>query len=102
MAGGSGSARGGQLARLGDWTRRLMDLFPSYPDGAVLWAESLRVALEAGETKPFGEAEPLYAIADAMLTLETRGIPFFNESSELAAELLADDKVVQAYLGVEA
>ena len=89
IAGAITLARGGQLARLGDWTRRLMDLFPSYPDGAVLWAESLRVALEAGETKPFGEAEPLYAIADAMLTLETRGIPFFNESSELAAELLA-------------
>lgn len=88
IAGAITLARGGQLAQVGDWTRNLMNHFP-HPDGAVLWAESLRVALDAGDPTPFGELDPLGAIAEAMLTLETRGVPFFNESCSLAAELLA-------------
>src|SRR5690606_37512236 len=45
-------ARAGTLAQVGDWTRNLMQWFPDLPDAAVVWAESLRIALASNVDKP--------------------------------------------------
>lgn len=81
-------ARAGQLARVGEWTRNLMNWFPQLPDGAVLWAESLRDAVARGERRPFGVDDPLDEMAAALETLWSRGLPFFADSVELADALL--------------
>jgi hypothetical protein len=81
-------AQGAALARVQDWPRNLMDWFPWLPDGAVLWAEALRQAVARGEPQPFGVDDPAGAIAQALLTLRERGLPFFAECIELADSLL--------------
>ncbi|MBZ0115657.1 MAG: hypothetical protein K8H88_01590, partial [Sandaracinaceae bacterium] len=87
MAGVLLLARGGALARIGDWARNLMNWFPDVPDGAVLWAESLRAALVRGESAPFGVAHPLEEMNQALETLRVRGLPFFADSLELTHSL---------------
>jgi hypothetical protein len=81
-------AQGAALARVQDWPRNLMDWFPWLPDGAVLWAEALRQAVARGEPQPFDVDDPAEAIAQALLTLRERGLPFFAECIELADSLL--------------
>ena len=81
-------ARAGRIGDVEDWTRNLMTWFPDIPDGAVLWAESLRSALDHGEPKPLGVADPLDEMARALETLEQRGMPFFADNLELTESLL--------------
>lgn len=81
-------ANAGRIADLQDWTRNLMQWFPLLPDGAVLWAESLRHAVERGSVAPFGVADPQAEIAEALACLQQRGLPFFVDSLELAERLL--------------
>lgn len=81
-------ASAGRIADLQDWTRNLMHWFPLLPDGAVLWAESLRHAVERGVAAPFGVADAHAAIAEALACLRQRGLPFFIDSLELAERLL--------------
>lgn len=76
-------ATGGKIRRINDWTRNMMNWFPDVPDGAVLWAESLRASILAGEKKPFNESDPLGAMVDALGSLEHRGVPFFVDAIEL-------------------
>jgi len=81
-------ARGGQLARVGHWPRNLKNLFPTNPDGAVLWAEALRAAL-ARDDKDFYEVQdPKSAMVDALSKLIVCGIPFFADSLDLADGLV--------------
>jgi hypothetical protein len=77
MAGAIILARGGKIRKVGDWTRNLMNWFPDFPDGAVLWAETLRVSMAAGVKIPFRESDPLGAMADAIGFLEKRGVPAY-------------------------
>lgn len=81
-------ANAGRIADLQDWTRNLMLWFPLLPDGVVLWAESLRHAVERGVVAPFGVVDPQAAIAEALAGLQQRGLPFFIDSLELAERLL--------------
>lgn len=81
-------ARASRIGDVMDWTRNLMQWFPDIADGAVLWAESLRVALDCGEPKPFGIEDPLSEMARALETLEQRGMPFFADNLELTESLL--------------
>jgi hypothetical protein len=76
-------ASGGKIRTVEDWTRNLMNWFPDMPDGAVLWAESLRASITGGKKKPFGESDPLGAMANALGSLEHRGVPFFVGAIEL-------------------
>jgi hypothetical protein len=76
-------ACGGKILNVEDWTYNLMEWFPDIPDGAILWAESLRASITGGEKKPFGESDPLGAMADALGSLEHRGMPLFVDATEL-------------------
>jgi hypothetical protein len=76
-------ACGGKIRMVKDWTRNLMNWFPNVPDGAVLWVESLRAAIAAGEKKPFGVSDPLGEMVDALESLERRGVPFFVDVIDL-------------------
>jgi hypothetical protein len=76
-------ASGGKIRTLENWTRNLMEWFPDIPDGAVLWAESLKVSITGGEKKPFGESDPLGAMVHAIGSLEQGGLPFFVDTIEL-------------------
>jgi hypothetical protein len=80
-------ARAGHIADVQDWTRNLMTWFPEIPDGAVLWAESLRSAMDQGLLTPFGVPAPVDAMARALQHLE-QGMPFFADTLELAESLL--------------
>jgi hypothetical protein len=82
-------ARVGRIADVGDWTRNLMQWFPWMPDGAVLWAESLRNAVGRGETQPFGVADPVAEMLSALGVLVRRGVPYFADSLDLAESLVA-------------
>ena len=77
-------ARAGTLAQVGDWTRNLMRWFPDLPDAAVLWAESLRIALASNVDKPFGVDAPLQEMATVLTSLLERGLPRFADALELA------------------
>ena len=77
-------ARAGTLAQVGDWTRNLMQWFPDLPDAAVLWAESLRIALASNVDKPFGVDAPLQEMATVLTSLLERGLPRFADALELA------------------
>ena len=81
-------ARAGRIADVQDWARNLMTWFPDIPDGAVLWAESLRSAVERGVQKPFGVEQPVDEMARALGLLADRGMPFFADVLELADQLL--------------
>ena len=81
-------ARAGRIGDVGDWTRNLMKWFPDIPDGAVLWAESLRAAMAQETPKPFGVAQPADEMADALGSLAERGLPFFADVLELTDSLL--------------
>ena len=81
-------ARAGRIGDVGNWTRNLMRMFPEVPDGAVLWAESLRNAMEQGQSAPFGVSAPVDEMAAALLQLGEHGMPFFADSLELAERLL--------------
>ena len=81
-------ARASRIGDVRDWTRNLMQWFPEIPDGAVLWAESLRSAMEQGDPTPFGVAAPIDEMASALLRLGQHGMPFFADSLELAERLL--------------
>lgn len=83
IAGATLLACGGKIRRIKDWTRNLMDWFPGVPDGAVLWAESLRASMATGEKKPFGKSDPIGEMAAALGSLEQRGVPFFVDVLEL-------------------
>jgi hypothetical protein len=76
-------ACGGKIQTVGNWTYNLMNWFPDIPDGAVLWAESLRSSLSNGNRHAFGESDPLGAMANALGSLEHRGIPFFVDAINL-------------------
>lgn len=81
-------ARAGAIGKVADWPRNLMRWFPEIPDGAVLWAESLRQALVRGESQPFGVTDPVDEMAAALQTLTERGLPFFADTLELAEGLV--------------
>lgn len=81
-------ARAGRIGDVHDWTRNLMHWFPEIPDGAVLWAESLRAAMDRGIAAPFGVQAPIDEMASALLCLGQRGMPFFADNLELAERLL--------------
>lgn len=83
IAGATILACGGKIRTVGAWTRNLMNWFPDVPDGAVLWAESLRASITGGEKKPFGESDPLGAMANVVGSLEHRGVPFFVAAIDL-------------------
>jgi hypothetical protein len=78
----------GHTEQLQAWPRSLLQRAPDLPDAAVLWAASLRHALEHGKKKPFGEAAPQAAFVAALASLQTRGLPYFVDSLELAERLL--------------
>ncbi|RCW70161.1 caspase family protein [Pseudorhodoferax soli] len=78
----------GHIEELQAWPRSLLQRAPDLPDAAVLWAASLRHALEHGKKKPFGEAAPQAAFVAALASLQTRGLPYFVDSLELAERLL--------------
>jgi hypothetical protein len=80
-------ARVGRIADVQDWTRNLMQWFQWMPDAAVLWAESLRNAVARGEARPYGVADPVAEMLDALAELTRRGVPFFAESLDLAESL---------------
>ncbi|CAN5652753.1 hypothetical protein BH10PSE18_BH10PSE18_47910 [soil metagenome] len=80
-------ARAGRIADVQDWARNLMNWFPEIPDCAVLWAESLRSAVEQGVHMPFGVAAPIDEMARALQQLG-HGMPFFADTLELAESLL--------------
>lgn len=81
-------ARAGRIGDVGDWTRNLMQWFPEIPDGAVLWAESLRNALERGLITPFGVSDPVDEMARAIARLGQGGMPFFADNLDLSDSLL--------------
>lgn len=81
-------ARAGRIADVSDWTRNLMNWFPEIPDGAVLWAESLRSAMDQGHPAPFGVPAPIDEMANALMRLGVLGMPFFADSLDLAERLL--------------
>lgn len=81
-------ARVGRIADVHDWTRNLMRWFPTIPDGAVLWAESLRSATGRGEAQPYGVADPVAEMLAALAELASRGVPYFADSLDLAESLL--------------
>ncbi|MEP7301643.1 MAG: caspase family protein [Caldimonas sp.] len=81
-------ARAGQLDRVEDWARNLMNWFPDIPDGAVLWAESLRDGLSRGVPAPWGVTDPANEMAVALMALFSRGVPFFADSIEMADRLV--------------
>ncbi|KQP35247.1 caspase family protein [Pseudorhodoferax sp. Leaf274] len=78
----------GRIAELQAWTRSLAQRAPELPDAAVLWAASLRDALDHGKKKPYGESAPQAAFVAALASLQTRGLPYFVDSLELAERLL--------------
>lgn len=81
-------ARAGRIGDVHDWTRNLMQWFPEIPDGAVLWAESLRSAIDHGHPAPFGVTAPIEEMASALLRLGQQGMPFFADSLEFAKRLV--------------
>jgi len=81
-------ARAGRIGDVRDWTRNLMQWFPWIPDGAVLWAESLRSASACGDTQPYGVANGIDEMVSALQTLRTRGLPFFADSLDFAESLV--------------
>lgn len=81
-------ANAGRIDTLQGWARSLMQRVPELPDGAVLWAESLRHALAHGKKKPYGESAPQAALVAALVSLQQRGLPYFVDSLELAERLL--------------
>jgi hypothetical protein len=81
-------AEAGIIAKVGDWPRNLMEWFPLIPDGAVLWAQSLRDALAREEVQPYGVANPLEEMVAALEVACKRGMPFFADSLELAAGMI--------------
>ncbi|MGL6111855.1 MAG: caspase family protein [Rubrivivax sp.] len=83
-------ARAGRLERVGDWPRNLMQMFPSMPDGAVLWAEALRQARASGAAAPFGTPEAGVVMAEALVALLQRGVPFFADALDLADSLVRE------------
>ncbi|MGC3986986.1 MAG: hypothetical protein QM777_20860 [Pseudorhodoferax sp.] len=78
----------GHVEQLQAWTRSLLQRVPELPDAAVLWAASLRHALDLGKKKPFGESAPQAAFVAALASLQQRGLPYFADSLELAERLL--------------
>jgi len=80
-------ARAGRIADVQDWAHNLMTWFPEIPDGAVLWAESLRSATDQGLLTPFGVPAPVDEMARALQHLG-QGMPFFADTLELAERLL--------------
>jgi hypothetical protein len=80
--------RVGRIADVHDWTRNLMRWFPWVPDGAVLWAESLRSALARGESQPYGITDPVEELLAALEELARRGVPFFDETLDLADSIV--------------
>jgi hypothetical protein len=81
-------AEAGTISKVGDWPRNLMEWFPLIPDGAVLWAQSLRDALAREEVKPYGVDNPLEEMVAAMEVVCMRGMPFFAQSLELAGSIV--------------
>ena len=81
-------ARAGQIGKVADWPRNLMNWFPKVPDGAVLWAEALRQAQRSGVAKPFGVMDPADEMATALTALIDRGAPFFADSLDLVDRLV--------------
>ena len=81
-------AEAGTIVNLGDLPRNLMQQFPLFPDGAVLWAQTLRDALASGVCQPYGETKPLEAILTSLELAAERGVPFFAESLEIAHSLV--------------
>jgi hypothetical protein len=67
-----------------------MQGFPSVPDGAVIWAEALRQARAAGAAAPFGTPEAGVAMAEALVALLPRGVPFFADALDLADSLVGE------------
>jgi len=78
----------GRIADVHDWTRNLMRWFPWVPDGAVLWAESLRSALARGESEPYGITDPVEELLAALEELARRGVPFFAETLDFAESIV--------------
>lgn len=81
-------AEAGNIAKVGDWPRNLMEWFPLIPDGAILWARALRDALTREENSPYGVANPLEEMILALEAAAKRGVPFFAESLEMAHSIL--------------
>jgi hypothetical protein len=76
MAGAYSLLRGGELNRLRDWTKHLMDWMPWIPDGAAIRGEHLA---RLGSHK---EA------VDAFLKIAERGIPMFSDGLSFAIDRL--------------
>jgi hypothetical protein len=81
-------ARAGQTTALHDGARLLRRAHPSWPDGAVLWAEALRQAMAHGQTPPAGATPTQSALVDALSSLHHTGLPYFTDALELADGLL--------------
>lgn len=80
--------RAGRIADVHDWTRNLMRWFPWVPDGAALWAESLRSALRRGESQPYGITDPVEELVATLEELARRGVPFFAETLDFADSIV--------------
>ncbi len=81
-------AEAGTIAKVGDWPRNLMEWFPLIPDGAVLWAQSLRDALARQEVQPYGVEHPLEEMVAALEVACKRGMPLFGDSLEFADSIV--------------
>jgi hypothetical protein len=80
--------RVGRIADVRNWTRNLMRWFPWIPDGAALWAESLRSALAQGDAQPYGVADPVEELLTALEELARRGVPYFGDTLDLVDSLV--------------
>jgi len=81
-------ARAGQIGKVEDWPRNLMNWYPAIPDGAVLWAEALRDGNARGAPSPQGVVDPTKEMAAALAALIERGAPFFADSLDVADRLV--------------
>jgi hypothetical protein len=81
-------ARAGQIGKVKDWPRNLMNWFPDIPDGAVLWAEALRDGRARNAPPPHGVDNPAKEMAAALTQLLERGTPFFADSLDIADRLV--------------
>lgn len=86
MAGAVVLASAGRLESIGDWTRNLMNWFPEWPDGAVLWAETVRGSVLRNDGSLEVENREL-EITSSLETMYQRGLPFFADLVDRALSL---------------
>ena len=81
-------SRAGQIGKVKDWPRNLMQWFPKVPDGAVLWADALSDGRARGAPPSQDVADPAKEIAASLAALIERGVPFFADSLDIADRLV--------------